>query len=105
MTGLLRLSRVFEGLLPTWCMARTLFSLMTQCRNDTVPSTAVGCGCRRPWFTSGSLASSPPVRGSVHLPVGLAGAAVRDIRMTYGEHYEGDRHDPGPCVRHPKTSP
>ena len=63
MTGLLRLSRMFEGCSPLWCMAEDALRL-----NDTVPFTAVGCGCRRPWFTSGSLASSPPVRGSVHLP-------------------------------------
>jgi len=44
MTALLRLSRVFEGLLPTWCMARTLFSLMTQCRLPPLAVDVVGHG-------------------------------------------------------------
>lgn len=83
MTGLLRLSRVFEGLLTTLVHGQDSLLL-----NGTAPFTAVGCGCRRPWFTSGSRASSHPVRGqSTSCHVGLAGAAVRDIRMTYGEHY------------------
>ena len=56
--------------------------------NATVPFTAVVCGCRRPWFTSASLASLRRCAGQpTCCRVGLAGVAVRDIALTYGEPY------------------
>jgi hypothetical protein len=71
-----------RGCSPLWCTAEDALRL-----NDTVPFTAVGCGCCRPWFTSGSLAARPQCAGQSTCHVGLAGAAVRDIPMPYGEHY------------------
>lgn len=77
MTGLLRLSKVPEGLSPTLVHGETLFALMQQC------CLRRWVWMSRPWFTSGSQASlHPSARVGPPAATLVAGATMRDICMT-----------------------